>query len=96
MTNFDEAMDGILVQNKILEETMMKNLGDNQQEIAVDAMFNQMKKELINEISDLNPKNGLPIKLTQFWSIFLLDLFTDLQKNPAMAQKQVQQNKLQN
>ena len=35
MTNFDEAMDGILVQNKILEETMNKSMGDNQQELAV-------------------------------------------------------------
>ena len=35
MTNFDEAMDGILVQNKILEETMNKSMGDTQQELAV-------------------------------------------------------------
>ena len=35
MTNFDEAMDGILVQNKILEESMNKSMGDNQQELAV-------------------------------------------------------------
>jgi len=39
MTNFDEAMDGILVQNKILEETMNKSMGDTQQEMAVSFIF---------------------------------------------------------
>ena len=35
MTNFDEAMDGILMQNKMLEEITNKSMGDSQQDLAV-------------------------------------------------------------
>lgn len=35
MTNFDEAMDAILIQNKMLEDITNKSMGDSQQEMAV-------------------------------------------------------------
>lgn len=43
MTNFDEAMDNILVQNKLLEEVTNKSMGDSQQDLAVIFIFFKIK-----------------------------------------------------
>lgn len=58
MQNFEQAMDDITVQGKIVDNVMNQQGQDANTDMAVDSMLQQMKTEQINEINaDLNLGN---------------------------------------
>lgn len=58
MDKFETSMNDILVSGKVMDQLLNANMQDSNQELAVDNMFAQMKKELICDVSnDLNTNN---------------------------------------
>lgn len=58
MDKFERSMNDILVSGKVMDQMLNANMQDTNQELAVDNMFAQMKKELICDVSnDLNTNN---------------------------------------
>ena len=58
MEKFERSMNDILVSGKVMDNLLNANMQDSNQELAVDNMFAQMKKELICDVSnDLNTDN---------------------------------------
>lgn len=59
MQNFEKSMDDILVSGKVMDSLLNANSQDVNQDLAVDNMLTQMKKEMILDVkSDLNTNNA--------------------------------------
>lgn len=58
MQNFEKSMDDILVSGKVMDSLLNANSQDVNQDLAVDNMLTQMKKEMILDVkNDLNTNN---------------------------------------
>ena len=58
MEKFEKSMDDILVSGKVMDSLLNANTQDSNQDLAVDNMLNQMKKEMILDVNnDLNTNN---------------------------------------
>ncbi|CAD8050940.1 unnamed protein product [Paramecium sonneborni] len=57
INQFDNAIDDMMVQGKVMDSMMNKNQNDFQTNMAVDQMMQQLKKEEALKLQDLQPNN---------------------------------------